>query len=124
MASPLSVSVESLATYAGIGDNGQENYSLLKLQVRKGVHVIDPSLTSSWNLSAWYNTTSNAVKWPVTYPLVRHSWIPNRSSYQLETCSIDSELAAKYTPALVEKFRAKNEVLSPSVTLLNVISHT
>ncbi|KAG5731775.1 hypothetical protein E4T56_gene812 [Termitomyces sp. T112] len=34
------------------------------------------------------------------------------------------EFAAKYTPALVDKFRAKDEVLSSSVTLLNVISHT
>ncbi|KAG6837822.1 hypothetical protein H0H93_016190 [Arthromyces matolae] len=37
---------------------------------------------------------------------------------------IHYEVAAKYLPALINKFRANEEVLTPTVTLLNVISHT
>ncbi|KAG6813761.1 hypothetical protein H0H92_007713 [Tricholoma furcatifolium] len=85
MASALNVSVQSLVTYSGLVNNGEDHSDPEMLKLQLGI-------------------------------------IQGRAGSQQSP--IHHELAAKYTPALVEKFRATNEVLNSTVTLLNIISHT
>ncbi|EAU91896.1 hypothetical protein CC1G_04663 [Coprinopsis cinerea okayama7 len=87
----LNVTVESLATFSGVGD---PSYDYDGKNERGGAAV----------LKAQLGILQQKPR-PVQF-------------------AIHHELAAKYTPALVEKFKADTSVLGAPARLLNVISYT